>query len=172
MASKKNDIEFFNRINDDLAYCSFDDELINGFLFFMGLSMNINVNKSPIDLRPFFNTEENQINNFNRLINLYSTPETEFDNYGDLNDYYFQLPIYTYNVLLVEKILNTGTKVEDELRKIKLKSGNSYTILKSELDTDFINKFSNSDFTLLNTHEINKYFFRTIGKHLIEKGYI
>jgi len=169
MASKKNDIEFFNRINDDLAYCSFDDELINGFLFFMGLSMNINVNKSPIDLRPFFNTEENQINNFNRLINLYSTPETEFDNYGDLNDYYFQLPIYTYNVLLVEKILNTGTKVEDELRKIKLKSGNSYTILKSELDTDFINKFSNSDFTLLNTHEINKYFFvfRGSGGNLV-----
>ena len=160
------DKNFQNRLNSDMEYCGFTDDLQKGFLFFLGASVNIIVNDNPLDLRQFFIDEASQQKNLAKLINLYSAPQGDFRNYGELNDYSLMQTIYTTNSLLF-KISESNDSLDNYLRKIP---NGSTVIGKTNLNQKLLGEFENEKYNLNSIHNLNKSFFENLGRQMKEAG--
>ena len=49
----------YERLNSDMNYCGLKPEIQKGFLFFLGASINIGINESPVDISPSNNAAKN-----------------------------------------------------------------------------------------------------------------
>lgn len=166
--NKKSD-EFFNkRLNSDLNYLGFDEELKRGFLFFLGYSINVVYNKYFMPYQKNLKHDEHLKNIYN-ISNLYSTGLGEFADYDTVDDYKLCENIYSINHILVNHI--GGLKIDDYLKKVKSSSGKETLWLKTKLNEELTQVYSGikkENYKLNEYHNLIESFLKYIGKHLLD----
>lgn len=159
-----------NRVNSDLDYLGFDEELKRGYLFFLGYSINGVYNKFIPNLGKLSSDEHKK--NILNILNLYSIGTGNLMDYGTVNDYIFSKNIYSLNHILLNHI--EGLKIDDYLRKIKYSSGKETFLLKTKFNDELIEEYTKikkEKFKLNEYHNLIESFLKNIGKHLLETDF-
>ena len=159
------------RLDSDMKYLEMSEAIQKGFLFFLGASINIKFNRSPLNLTEQKSSKKKFAENLKKTINAYSKGTGNFSDYGELNDYVFNSHIYSINHIFHNILLNK--QVDDELRKVE-HNGREEPIrfLKTPLVDDFVNPYLNSsNFKLNDFHNLIEHFFERIGTHLLETSF-
>lgn len=161
----------YDRLNADMNYCGLSPEIQKGFLFYLGASINIGINESPIDLSQYMSTTDLQKESFLKIINAYSQSTGNFSDYGDLNDGVFSTMIYTCNVILFQLLDLEPSEIDNELRSITLGNSQLSPFLKTAVDEDLLNKYLKQTYNLNVCHNLMEDFFCIMGDHLNKTGY-
>lgn len=166
-----NSNEFKNRLNSDLDFCGFSQEVKLGFLFLMGACIQQVYNDTALDKGEMTNDQNMQ--NLQKVINLYDTPHFEFEHYGDLNDMYLNSILYTYSVLFHEVLTKADTKVNEFFRRAYFGPNNEHEIipLSTHINEDFFNEFKNLNFSLSTINRMNYRLFEVLGEHVLSRDY-
>ena len=162
------------RLNVDMEYCGLSEEIQKGFLFFLGASMNIGLNRSFVDISHYLNDEEQQQKTFFKIIHMYSESTGDFSDYGDLNDGIFSGHIYSMNYIIHNILSEEAINIDDHLRKIDFSEGMGKDPIiagKSDLIKNFVDPYEESDFSLNICHNLLEDFFKRIGTHLHNTGF-
>ena len=118
----------YNRLNADMNYCGLSPEIQRGFLFFLGASINVAINESPVELDEYFTNPEMERDTFIRISTSYSESTGNFQDYGDLNDGIFSETIYTACHIIFKLTGLDVTDIDNELRRVEI-SENEFVIL-------------------------------------------
>jgi hypothetical protein len=167
-----NDNHFKDRLNSDLDYLGFSYQTQSGILFFMGASLNMNINQTSLDVREYF-TESAFEKNFKIVSNLYSSSTGNFEDYGELNDYHFSKVIYSANYVLNKYLMKNDFEIDSQLRSIS----KDIIIGKTEIDDEYTSKYKGLAYNLENIHMFCDDFFHLLGINLkqndfsLEKSY-
>lgn len=157
------------RLNSDMNYCGLKPEIQKGFLFFLGASINIGINESPVDISQYLSTPDLQKKTFLKIINAYSQCSGNFS--GDLNDGVFSKMIYSCNSVLFKLSGLNPDEIDKKLRSVSIGKSNLHPRLKTDVDKDFQEKYANQSFNLNVCHNLIEDFFLKMGDHLHKTGY-
>lgn len=161
----------YDRLNADMNYCGLSPEIQKGFLFYLGASINIGINESPIDLRQYMLTPDLQKETFLKIINAYSQSTGDFSDYGDLNDEVFSRMIYTCNTILFQVSGIEPSEIDKELRSVTIGKSKLTALLKTDVDEELQKKYANKTYNLNVCHNLIEDFFFKMGDHLNNRGY-
>jgi hypothetical protein len=161
----------YERLNSDMNYCGLKPEIQKGFLFFLGASINIGINESPVDISQYLSTPDIQKKTFLKIINAYSQSSGNFSDYGDLNDGVFSKMIYSCNSVLFKLSGLNPDEIDKKLRSVSIGKSNLHPLLKTDVDKDFQEKYANQSFNLNVCHNLIEDFFFKMGDHLHKTGY-
>jgi hypothetical protein len=157
------------RLNSDMNYCGLKPEIQKGFLFFLGASINIGINESPVDISQYLSTPDLQKKTFLKIINAYSQCSGNFS--GGLNDGVFSKMIYSCNSVLFKLSGLNPDEIDKKLRSVSIGKSNLHPLLKTDVDKDFQEKYANQSFNLNVCHNLIEDFFLKMGDHLHKTGY-
>ncbi|EAZ94373.1 hypothetical protein FBBAL38_00015 [Flavobacteria bacterium BAL38] len=161
----------YDRLNADLNYCGLSPEIQKGFLFYLGASINIGINESPVDLSKYMSTPELQKESYLKIINAYSQSTGNFSDFGELNDSVFSEMIYTCNSILFQISGVDTNEIDNKLRSVTIGKSNLQPLLKSDVDEDLQQKYTNQKWNLNVCHNLIEDFFFKMGEHLNKTGY-
>jgi hypothetical protein len=161
----------YERLNSDMNYCGLKPEIQKGFLFYMGAAINIGINDSPVDLSQQLTTPYLQKETFLKIINSYSQSTGKFSDYGDLNDVVFSEMIYTSNSIIFQLSDIDPNEIDKQLRTVEISKSHLSILLKTDVDKDLQEKYSNNSFTLKICHNLLEDIFFVMGVHLHKTGY-
>jgi hypothetical protein len=167
----KSDPYLYDRLNADMNYCGLSPEIQKGFLFYLGATINIGINESPVDLSQYMSTPDLQKESFLKIINAYSQSTGNFSDYGDLNDGVFSRMIYTCNTILFQVSGLEASEIDKELRSVNIGKSQLPPLLKTDVDEDLQKKYSNQNYNLNVCHNLIEDFFFKMGDHLNKTGY-
>jgi len=160
-----------NRLNADMEYCGLSEEIQKGFLFFLGASLNIGLNKNAVDISHYLKNEQSQQDTLFKIIHMYSESTGDFSDYGELNDGIFSGHIYSMNYIIHNIISEEDINIDDHLRKIVIEGIDPIIAGKSSLIKDFVDSYEGYGFSLNICHNLLEDFFNRIGTHLHNTGF-
>jgi hypothetical protein len=161
----------YERLNADMNYCGLSPEIQKGFLFYLGASINIGINESPVDLSQYLSTPVLQEETFLKIINAYSQSTGNFSDYGDLNDGVFSDMIYTANSIIFQLSGIDHNEIDKQLRTVEISKSHLSTLLKADVDKDLMDKYSNHSYNLNICHNLLEDIFFVMGDHLHKTDY-
>jgi hypothetical protein len=165
------DTYLYDRLNADMNYCGLKPEIQKGFLFYLGASINISINESPVDISQYLSTPDLQVKTFLKIINAYSQSSGNFSDYGDLDDGVFSKMIYSCNSVLFQLSGLNPDEIDEKLRTVSIGKSNLYHILKTDVDKDLQEKYANKSYNLNVCHNLLEDLFFVMGDRLHETGY-
>lgn len=165
------DLFLYERLNADMNYCGLSPEIQKGFLFYLGAAINVGINESPIELSQNPSTPDLQKETILKIINAYSESTGNFSDYGDLNDGVFSEIIYTTNTIIFELSGLDPNEIDKQLRTVGISNSHLSTLLKTDVNKELKDKYSNQPCNLNICHNLFEDIFFAMGDHLNKTGY-
>lgn len=166
--NKFNDNNLIERIHSDFKLCELSEEIQRGLMFFMGAASTLEFKDNRVaKSMPAVDNYDSLL----RCLNLYSSSTGDFSNYGELNDYLISKWIYNANYIIHNQLNENDNYLHSSLSSKILPNGQPMTIGKTELDSTFLDHYTNCGNSLNVLHNLNEEFFFGLGNHMISVDY-
>lgn len=168
-ASTESENVLRKKLNTEMNYLGLEDDVQKGFLFFLGASINVGINKCNIDLSQFMQDEIMQRETMLSIINQYSTPSGNISDYGAMYDLYIDDLIYSFNYVFFN-ILNNES-IDGHLKTGVWSTGEIENGGSSNLLEEYANLYKDIELSLGDCQIILEDLFARLGRSMNESGY-